>query len=939
QRKSILKEVATDLANELLPPAYEREHELRRLTELLTRPMPRSVLLVGRSGVGKTALVRELARQQQSVPEAFALWSTSGARLVAGMSGFGMWQDRCDRLVREASRLRVILHLDHLVELIEVGKGGGSSQGVASVLRPAISAGKLLSIAECSPEELAIIEREDPQLLEAFVRLDVDATTPEQTRLILVRAAELKPCVKAGTAITPNALAALDRLHRRFATYSAAPGRPLRFLRNLLQDRATNQSITEQDVSTAFSQETGLPLFMLDDAIPLDIAATRDWFARRVIGQTEPVERVVDLLAATKAGLSRGGKPIASLLFIGPTGVGKTEMAKSLAEFLYQDRGRMIRFDMSEYAHPAALDRLIGGQGASQGLLTRKVRDQPFMVVLLDEFEKAHASFHDVLLQVLGEGRLTDGAGRIADFTSTVVIMTSNLGADTFRQSALGFGSGSSGENARQHFEREVKAFLRPEMFNRLDRILPFDPLDETVIAKIAAREIDRAIERDGLRMRGVNVILEADVVSRIAQQGYDARYGARPLKRAIERELIAPLAERITGYGAGVAIDCRVGLRQGRLEVESTARPIAGTVQQIGGSGLSVTQAIEQLIELRRKVQGLEQSGALLRIRNELVRMKQVERQRRARAKRRNQAERYVFSPEQHRAEQQRQLLSRVDKLSQEVATLEERTLLDLYASRPIDATFVAAARDELHTQLQSLLFDLYRDSGERAQLLTVVIYSSSMKFACQMAAAYVRLCAAEDCPLVRRHWLKIYREDLDVYKLGNDDASAKALARAATPGVELPVLHLKSRRTSESDVQRKVVDVYTMAEDGLNAPKNDCIGLTLQVTGPRAIALLQTESGKHLFLRDGVRQATCHVETTLDPLVKYDPPADAGRMGAFREQRDRRTYDLSGELCHDALLKQTIGMPGAELDKALSTATHGYLAQRIWELIDTWN
>ena len=156
---------------------------------------------------------------------------------------------------------------------------------------------------------------------------------------------------------------------------------------------------------------------MLDDEAPLDSPATRAWFSERVIGQPEP-SNWSSSVGVTKAGLSRGGKPLASLLFIGPTGVGKTEMAKSLAEFLYQDPGRMIRFDMSEYATGAAVERLIGGAYASRGLLTQKVRDQPFMVVLLDEFEKAHPALFDVLLQVLGEGRLTDGAGRVADFTN-----------------------------------------------------------------------------------------------------------------------------------------------------------------------------------------------------------------------------------------------------------------------------------------------------------------------------------------------------------------------------------------------------------------------------------------------------------------------------------------------------------------------------------------
>lgn len=268
-------------------------------------------------------------------------------------------------------------------------------------------------------------------------------------------------------------------MHRRYATYSAYPGRPLRFLKNLLEDRS-GKTITADDVTARFSEETGLPLFLLNDAVKLDLEDTQRWFGSQVIGQPEAVALIIDLLATVKAGLTRAGRPIASLMFIGPTGVGKTEMAKSLAEFLFQNRERMIRFDMSEYADPIAVNRLIGGIWGAAGLLTSKVREQPFVVLLLDEFEKAHPSFFDLLLQVLGEGRLTDSSGRLADFTNAVVIMTSNLGAETFKRSALGFRDGASATSAaRAHFLKEVRAFVRPEFFNRIDRIVPFAPLDE----------------------------------------------------------------------------------------------------------------------------------------------------------------------------------------------------------------------------------------------------------------------------------------------------------------------------------------------------------------------------------------------------------------------------------------------------------------------------
>ena len=226
----------------------------------------------------------------------------------------------------------------------------------------------------------------------------------------------------------------------------------MRFLRNLLNDAASGKDVLRgEDVTTAFSYETGLPAWLLEPSARLDLQAAHAWFAERVIGQEQAVSAVVDLLATVKAELARPGRPIASLLFIGPTGVGKTEMAKALAEFLYQDRRRMTRIDMSEYADPAAAERLIGG-GGREGLLTSKVREQPFGVVLLDEFEKAHPRLFDLLLQVLGEGRLTDAMGRLADFRNSVIIMTSNLGVESFGRAAAGFVGPSAATDAPEHF-------------------------------------------------------------------------------------------------------------------------------------------------------------------------------------------------------------------------------------------------------------------------------------------------------------------------------------------------------------------------------------------------------------------------------------------------------------------------------------------------------
>ena len=928
-QKSVLKEAATDLTRQPHPPLFERDELVARLAQLLSGRSPRSVLLIGPSGVGKTALVRELARRRGEFNlEGTPLWSTSGSRLIAGMSGFGVWQERCQKLIREAAKTKAVVHLDNLIELIEVGKGGGNSQGIAAMLRPAIAAGELLAIAECTPEQLAIVEREDPQLLEAFMQLEVQEPSVEQTRAILAGVAG--SAARNMSAITAPALAELDRLHRRYATYSASPGRPLRFLRNLLEDRPRDRTLNVGDVTAAFSHETGLPLFMLDDALPLDLEQTRRWLAQRVMGQPEPIELVTDLLASVKAGLARSGKPIASLLFIGPTGVGKTEMAKALAEFLYRDPGRMIRFDMSEYAHPAAIDRLIGGAYSSQGLLTQKVRDQPFMVVLLDEFEKAHPSLFDVLLQVLGEGRLTDGGGRVADFTNSVVIMTSNLGAESYRKSAVGFaGQTVASTTAQRHFEREVKAFLRPEMFNRLDRIVPFSPLSAETIAEIARREIERLRHRDGLRLRGVKLEVADEAIAELAASGYDPRYGARPLKRAIERQLVNPLAERLCHYVGELAIESRVRLVDGELSVETTATPLGKGIAVAASGDPRNLAELHELLTLRRKAQLLQRSGVVLRLRNEIYRLRQAEERRQRKLKRRGKAPSFTFTAEQARMLAQQQLLTRIDALVHDASSLEDSALGDLYANRSLDLPGIAAARKQLDLDLRSLLFELHKVQNESRGQLTLCIFGAALERVLELSVAYEHVCSAHPVNL-NRYWLKMHDRRLD------EAARSAGAGRSQGTPAERPVMHLLHRKRHDDDHPAKVVDVFRPQPHQFNAPPADVIGVALQIQGEQPVALLETETGRHEFRRSAGKPEECFVETHNGLLLKYEPPPDCGRANAFSDLLARRTYDFPRELCTDHLLEQGLRIRGRSIDEAVAQATADYLIKRMWLLLD---
>ena len=384
-----IQEVCVPFNRALAPPIFRLERVVAQIDDALDAVPPQSVLLVGPSGVGKSVAVWGVAARREVV-------STSGSRLVAGQMGFGMWQERCTKLLREVAERKVVLHLGNLVELMEVGRSEHNQLGIAEFLRPSLARGKPLAIAECTAEQLAHIERAHPQILQAFRVVEVPEPDGPAGRAILTAYVEH---LAAQPRIGVESVALIDRLHRRYATYSAYPGRPMRFVRRLLQDNpptpvpvgegeaisATPKTVAHplgaKEVLDAFTRETGLPRLLLDDAMPFDVDEVRAWFRARVIGQDDAVAEVVDLLVTIKAGLARPNRPLASFLFIGPTGVGKTEMAKAVAEFIFGSRERITRFDMSEYADPRAIQRLIGNSYGGEGLLTSRIREQPFSII------------------------------------------------------------------------------------------------------------------------------------------------------------------------------------------------------------------------------------------------------------------------------------------------------------------------------------------------------------------------------------------------------------------------------------------------------------------------------------------------------------------------------------------------------------------------------
>jgi ATP-dependent Clp protease ATP-binding subunit ClpA len=911
EKKSALAEAATDLGKEKLATAFEMDETVARLAETLTGRNPRSALLVGRSGVGKTAAIHELVRRRDAFQLAHTpFYATNGSRLVAGMSGFGQWQERCTRLWREAAGQRAVLYLGNLIELMEVGKYIGNTQGIADFLRPYIARGDVLAVAECTPEQASLIERVNPRLLDAFEQIKLEEPPPDRVRGVL-----LSYALSGHAEVQLEAVERMDQLHRRYATYSASPGRPLRFLKNLLLDAPDEVPISAEAVTDAFSRETGLPRVLLDEREPLDLGAAHDWFSARVIGQPEAVNLIVDLLATVKAELTRPRKPIASLLFIGPTGVGKTEMAKSLAEFLFRDRDRMTRFDMSEYADPIAVRRLIGGAfGAiggpargSEGLLTARVREQPFSVVLLDEFEKADPSFFDLLLQVLGEGRLTDSMGRVADFTNAVVILTSNLGAQSFQRGVSGFGEAratreaAARESASRHFTQAVRQALRPELFNRIDRIVPFAPLDEATVLAIAQRELELVRQRDGIRYRQVDLRIRDGVAQHLARRGYDVRYGARPLKRAIERELLAPLAEVLIQQPAGEDIEIHLSVEHEQLQFR-----VMTDAARANDSPLSIESSLAPFIvrawpSLRRETQALDRSSAMRNLQNNLFALERLEKRiEKSKWKSPKDLDQLARLP------MLRDLLNDIRTAGAAVVNEEETALLSLYARTPLRVSEQATRCSEAEAAWNRLLLRLHASNFKNPDSITLAVFGEEPRWLFELAQAYYAFAAGQNAAIV-----------LHQFTLKPAPKSG-----AKTTGAR------KKKTTNESRYERTPIEEKPARY--LDHPLQGVLCLALEIRFPNADPTLCLERGLHTFFHQK-KPSRCVVDISEAPIGSYAPPAEMARQGAIGPQAKRRVYNLDTSLIEDARLDLRQPWSGRDLREQVRELVEKTLLEQI--------
>ena len=542
-----------------IDPVVSRGEEIRRAVQILSRRSKNNPVLVGEPGVGKTAVAEGLALKvaRGEAPEELRqkrIVSLDIPAMLAGTKYRGDFEERVKSVLRDVKRAGdVILFIDELHTII----GAGSAEGAidaANILKPALGRGEIQIIGATTPEEYRRHIEKDAALERRFQPVTVAEPGREQT-LEMLRS--LRPGLEAhhGLRISDAALEAAYSLSVRYIGDRFLPDKAI----DLLDEAAAGVHIgggreapvDAADIARVVSLWTGIPVTGLDRSESERLRHLEEELRQRIIGQDEAVAAVARAIRRSRVGLRDPGRPVGSFLFLGPTGVGKTELCRALAATVYGDEKAVIRLDMSEYMEKHSVSRLIGSPPGyvgyeDGGQLTEKVRRRPWSVVLFDEIEKAHEDVWGILLQILDDGHLTDSTGRRVDFRNTVIVMTSNVGAKaiTESRSPLGFADGTAQGDAamRDRVMEELRATFRPEFLNRVDETIVFHRLGReelTAITENLVREVQKRFEALGLGLQ-----IPGETLRFLADTGSDEKFGARPLRRAVQHSLEDRAAE-----------------------------------------------------------------------------------------------------------------------------------------------------------------------------------------------------------------------------------------------------------------------------------------------------------------------------------------------------------------------------------------------------------
>ena len=604
-----------------LDPVIGRQMEIERVIQILARRTKNNPALIGEPGVGKTAIVEGLAQRivDGDVPAPLMnkrLLQLDVGSLVAGTMYRGQFEERLKRVIDELKQSGAILFIDEVHMLVGAG-AAGSSVDAANILKPALSRGELQVIGATTMDEYRKHIESDAALERRFQPIQVDEPSEEETIEILkgIRqayeehhhlvisdealeaAAHLSSRYVTERFLPDKAIDLIDESSSRVRMYKSAAAQEAKDLFSKLRqarqnrvlaqeagdnddvkewedreieyneqierlrtgwDRTNSPIVSAEDIAEVVSMWTGVPLMQLAEEESQRLLKMEDELRKSIIGQEDAIIAISRAVRRARAGLKDPRRPIGSFMFLGPTGVGKTELTKALAKFMFGSEDAAVQLDMSEFMERHTASRLVGAPPGyigyeEAGQLTEALRRRPYSIVVFDEVEKAHPEVHNMLLQILEEGHLSDAKGRKVDFRNAIIVMTSNIGADVIRkQSSLGFAlkrdevteERVSYEDMRKKLNDSLKRAFRPEFINRLDATVIFRSLNREDIQKIVRLELNKVAER--LKEHDLALTASPEALAALAEQGYDAEFGARPLRRVIQQRVEDPLSDRL---------------------------------------------------------------------------------------------------------------------------------------------------------------------------------------------------------------------------------------------------------------------------------------------------------------------------------------------------------------------------------------------------------
>jgi len=559
QANDILNEYCTNLTeqakNDQLEPLIGRQTELHEMITVMARRFKANVLMVGDPGVGKTCIVDGLAQEIVAgrVPKFIQdheVWGLEIGSLLAGSKYRGEFEEKFKAVIAALeTKKKCILFIDEAHTMKGAGSGSQSSLDFANMLKPAITKGHLKVIASTTWEEYYESFEKDRALMRRFYRLSIDEPDQDTTEKILIG---LSPRLEKfhDVLIDTDAIMASVELANRYIHDRKNPDKAIDLLdascaRERVKDEGT-VTVTKEMIQAQVSRVAGVPVDRLQNERSAKIVDLESNIKQKLYGQDQAVDAVLERVYINFAGIGNAKRPISSFLFLGPTGTGKTELAKLLSEHLEM---KLLRYDMSEYQEKHTVSSLIGAPpgyvgfedgNVGGGKLISDISKNPYAIILFDEIEKAHSDVTNILLQMLDEGHITSANGKRVDVKNCIIIMTSNLGAQANDANNIGFGSlEKSGEE-----DRAMKDFFRPELRNRIDKICKFTKLDTLAIKKIVVKFVDEL--KASMTHKNIRLVLTEPVIDYLADKGYDSKMGARPLSRKIDELIRVPLSKKM---------------------------------------------------------------------------------------------------------------------------------------------------------------------------------------------------------------------------------------------------------------------------------------------------------------------------------------------------------------------------------------------------------